>query len=1220
MNRILVWLTAAAMALGTASCGGGDANPPTLGAAGGTVRGPDGLSVRIGAGALDSELTIALATDSVGAPPLPAGIVAVGPVYAATPHGIAFDRPAELRVPLNPAAFAAAGSRPTLLTAAPGGEWVVLAGARRDGDAMVVDVTTFSYYTVVDCSMVGACQNLVLDATARLDLDEADPARVGPHLDRAEATFRTPRYVPLTLSFTSPGGVTNLFAYKLFITSRTGRREVAAGPMGASPLRIEIPVLEADNGYKALEVEIRCAGVERSGVCSQSGTGVTTAIQSFTARLLGSQFVVDIPAGTPVTAQLPVVTEQPGDLVVEPGAASVPFTVAVAQPNIVHAWEVSSDQGATWADLGQFPVRFATMIVPFEGERFFRVTPDPVLRSTLEYARNFDFSPPFGARRTVDASLNGLRFRARLVNAFGQRYSRVATLTVTAAVAPAIVQQPQTAAVAEGQGASFTVVASGSPAPGFQWQSRSAGASTWIDVEGQTRATYATGPLALAANGTQFRVVVSNTAGSATSEAATVSVTSSPVPPAILTAPQPLTITAGSTALFAGTVSGTGPLSYQWLRNSVAIPGANTPLLRLDAVPLEASGASFRLRVTNAIGSVDSSAALLTVVPAEGGVPLTPPSIATQPAPVTVNSGNTATFAVGVSGSGPFAFQWRRNGTPIDGATAAAYTLATAATGDAGTYSVVVTNGAGSATSSGADLVVIAPAPSVAPTITTGPTSVVVLPQATTTLAVAATGSAPLSYVWRRNGEVVDGATASLLTLAGIGAGQAGTYTVTVSNGAGAITSSAAQLLVVGAPLVTMPPGNASGVVGGTARFTVTASGDLLRFQWARNGIAIDGATSASYTTPALSLADNGAVYAVIVYNGAGLVTSAGAVLTVAPTPNPPGLVLFAGAFGETNNGTSGDGTGTAARFNEPRGLLADASGNLYVANRNGGFISKVTPGAVVTRIAEHGAAGALALGPDGSLLSMQVAINRNDYLRVLPPLQAGAATQPRNCGAPICGYTVTPTRPFAAIAADGTVYTSWQDANFISVTAGPLSEVNPPIDFFVGANDLLNRPAGWVDGSGTNARFDGPSGIVIGPDGNLYVADTNNHVIRRITPAGEVSTFAGTGTVAGSADGPLLSARFSRPLNLGFDSEGVLWVQEIGPAGAPRTSLRRIAGGQVSTPVADLQAEIDTVAGGPTSSTVVNGFNRVYGGMAVLDPKRLAFTVANALLVLTLP
>ena len=175
---------------------------------------------------------------------------------------------------------------------------------------------------------------------------------------------------------------------------------------------------------------------------------------------------------------------------------------------------------------------------------------------------------------------------------------------------------------------------------------------------------------------------------------------------------------------------------------------------------------------------------------------------------------------------------------------------------------------------------------------------------------------------------------------------------------------------------------------------------------------------------------------------------SGGAVLTVTPASKPARPGSLRRRLQPDDNGSSGDGTGTAARFNEPRSMVADASGNLYVANRSGGFISKVTPSAVVTRMADHGFAGALALAPDGSLLSMPYAGSSVPYLRVLPPLQAGAATQARTCGDPICGYSLSPGRPFLAITPDEKVYVSWQDANFLSVTAGPMTSVNPAIAF----------------------------------------------------------------------------------------------------------------------------------------------------------------------------
>ena len=791
-----------------------------------------------------------------------------------------------------------------------------------------------------------------------------------------------------------------------------------------------------------------------------------------------------------------------------------------------------------------------------------------------------------------------------------------------AGTAPTVTRQPQSLTVLVGDRATLSVAGDGYAPPTVQWQMRSFADAflgrPWLNIAGATGTSYTTPALTLADHPTYYRALLINASGTVASDVATVSVVQQLAPPVIVGQPGSLNVNVGGTAVFAATASGAGPLSYQWRRNGTAITGANASVLTLSNVTALNDG-QYTLVVANSAGTTISEPAALVVTL---GTPVAlPPTIATQPASLSVPEGSAANFAVAVTGTGPYTYAWYRAGTPSPIADTPTLGFASVAAGDAGSYTVRVTNTVGTVLSSTATLTVTPGGGTpVVPTIITPPANVAVFPGADARFVVAATGTGPLTYQWRFNGNAISGATGPVLTLPAVSGANAGQYTVEVRNGVGAALSGAAQLILIGAPAIVTPPGPKSATAGMTATFEVAATGDLLRYQWTRNAVAIDGATLASYTTPPLALSDNGAVYAVLVYNGSGLVMSGGAVLTVTPPPNPPGMVLFAGAFGETNNGLSGDGTGTAARFNEPRNLVVDAAGNIYVANRNGGFVSKVTPSAVVTRIADHGFSGSLALGADGSLLSMQVAGGGQQNLRVLAPLQAGAATQARNCGDPICGGTISPNRPFAAIAADGTVYTSWQDANFISVTSGPLSAVSPPIAFFAGTTDLLNRPAGWVDGIGTNARFNSPSAIVIGPDGDLYVADTNNHVIRRITPQGVVSTFAGTGTVAGSADGALLSATFNRPLNLGFDSEGALWVQEIGPAGAPRTSLRKIAGGQVSTPVADLQAEIDAVAGGPTSSTVVNGFTRNYGGMAVIGPKRLAFTVTHALLVLTLP
>ena len=154
-------------------------------------------------------------------------------------------------------------------------------------------------------------------------------------------------------------------------------------------------------------------------------------------------------------------------------------------------------------------------------------------------------------------------------------------------------------------------------------------------------------------------MVATNAVGSAASTAVTVSVSDLDVAPTITTQPADLSVASGGDAVFAVDARGTEALSYQWYRNGTALPGANSPVLRLASVTLLNSG-SFSVTVSNSAGVANSNAATLNVYPAAPAA--VAPTIVTQPAAVTVNSGNTATFAVGVDGSGPFSFQWRRDG------------------------------------------------------------------------------------------------------------------------------------------------------------------------------------------------------------------------------------------------------------------------------------------------------------------------------------------------------------------------------------------------------------------------------------------------------------------------------------------------------------------------------------------------------------------------------
>ena len=263
------------------------------------------------------------------------------------------------------------------------------------------------------------------------------------------------------------------------------------------------------------------------------------------------------------------------------------------------------------------------------------------------------------------------------------------------------------------------------------------------------------------------------------------------------------------------------------------------------------------------------------------------PSIKAQPVSADVTVGQTATFAVAVTGTGPFSYQWQKNGTAVSGATSSTYiTPPTTAADNRALFNVVVSNSAGSATSNAATLNVSGAAV-VAPSITTQPVSADVTVGQTATFAVAVTGTGPFSYQWQKNGTAVSGATSSTyITPPTTAADNRALFNVVVSNSAGSATSNAATLNVSGAavvaPSITTQPVSADVTVGQTATFAVAVTGTgPFSYQWQKNGTAVSGATSSTYTTPPTTASDNRALFAVVVSNSAGSATSNNGTLNV---------------------------------------------------------------------------------------------------------------------------------------------------------------------------------------------------------------------------------------------------------------------------------------------------------------------------------------------------
>lgn len=261
--------------------------------------------------------------------------------------------------------------------------------------------------------------------------------------------------------------------------------------------------------------------------------------------------------------------------------------------------------------------------------------------------------------------------------------------------------------------------------------------------------------------------------------------------PTVLAQPQSVTTNEGATVTFTVQAEGSAPLFLQWRKGGVPIYGATNATLLLTNVRLSDAGL-YRVSVSNPWGARESATAQLTVVPA----PI-PPSLLTQPQPVTTNAGATVMFTVTASGAAPLFYSWSRDGAVLFGATGPTLTLANVQTNQSGGYSVIVTNAFGAVTSVVAQLTVLPVAPPQSLRITRQPQSVTTNSGATVVLDVQASGAGPFSYRWRKGGQPLAGATNATLVLADVTPSDDGVYSVEVSNAHGSAISSGARLTVL---------------------------------------------------------------------------------------------------------------------------------------------------------------------------------------------------------------------------------------------------------------------------------------------------------------------------------------------------------------------------------------------------------------------------------------
>jgi hypothetical protein len=530
----------------------------------------------------------------------------------------------------------------------------------------------------------------------------------------------------------------------------------------------------------------------------------------------------------------------------------------------------------------------------------------------------------------LTAADDNAAYAVRVKNDGGTTVSKAATLRVNWI---RIDGQPQETAITVGGPATLSVAASASGTLSYQWKKDGA------VLAGAASATYKVAT-ALAIDAGSYTCTVTSTLGGTTTTAQTNAAALTVIGAvAISSQPQSITVSAGSPASFTVLASGRDSLSYQWQKNGANVAGATQPTLTIASAAVADSG-TYRVVITASHGqfaaqTISANASLAVA---------TPPTLIGAGDKLLPEGATLSLTAVAKKGQGmsDVAYQWRKNGVDIPDATAANFTLNhPVRPADAGVYGVVVSSAINAfivTSTASSSISVVA-----APIITSQPTGGLTNDHASFTFTVAANAVDTLGFQWTLDGAPIAGATSASYVISDVQLQDYGDYACVVSNtrqGVSATTVSNVATLVSATPQIKTQPANQSARESETATFSIKATGVNLTYQWYRNGVLIPGATSTSYTTPALDLvADQGAVFSCVVSNGIPPdITSNPAVLTVTPFPTQFGssvasLVKGEGAiltFRFVGTATLDDGSGPVAVQSATSKVVYPIGGTTY--------------------------------------------------------------------------------------------------------------------------------------------------------------------------------------------------------------------------------------------------------------------------------------------------
>jgi alpha-tubulin suppressor-like RCC1 family protein len=530
-----------------------------------------------------------------------------------------------------------------------------------------------------------------------------------------------------------------------------------------------------------------------------------------------------------------------------------------------------------------------------------------------------------------------------------------------------------------------------------------------------------------------------------------------------------------------------------------------------------------------------------------------PPTIIAHPASYSVTAGTSQSLGVVAGGTMPLFYQWHKDGIPLSGAVGSSYAVHSFSLDRVGAYTVTVTNAYGSATSIPADLTLSLPVVTTQIAVTGKAVSFAATHGGAGTVSWQISTDGGVTWTTLTNNETYLGTDSMALRIPNVTREMAThLFRYQVTSGGSVATSGPIGLNVIASPLV-MPTALAFEQPSGRLYVTDAAAQTVLAIAPDLKLSVVAGKNGETGTA-------NGPAAGARFHEPSGLLLAASGSILLADTSNSSireinaagAVTTFAGLNGAAG---SADGNTGAARFQAPLGLATDLSGNLLVTDQSDHTVRLIGGGMVQTVAGRTGLPG-VADG-QGTAASFNapagIAVRRDNFNWIS---WSGGNN----------GY--------------GTAFVSDQQGHTIRTltTTGQVST-------YAG---LAGTP-GFANGNRTNARFRQPAGLTFDDIGNLYVADSGNHVIRRIDVYGNVSTYAGIAGVGGLMDGNATQAQFLHPEGVAVDADRNVYVADTGNG-----VIRKITtAGQVSTLL--ILGNVPTIASQPAGLSVTAGSNATF-------------------------